>query len=54
MIPSQADIFARAVFRAALADDNVARNNSLTAGFFNPKRLLSESRPFLVLPPAFL
>ena len=54
VVATDADVDACVKTRATLANDDVAGNDFLAAKDFTPKRLLSESRPFLLLPPAFL
>jgi hypothetical protein len=46
--------FARAHRGAALADQDVAGETLSPPNFFTPRRLLCDSRPLRVLPPAFL
>ena len=53
VVAADTDIDARMDVRASLANQNVAREDELTARF-TPSLLDSESRPFLVEPPPFL
>ena len=48
------DIVAWMPFRAALTNDDIARDYMLPAIFLHAKALLSESRPLRDEPPAFL
>jgi len=41
MVFAHADIHTRIIFRAALANNNIARNNSLSAGLFYTKATAS-------------
>ena len=54
VISTETNIAARMNSSATLTNDDISSNNCLAAVDFDAKRLLSESRPFLVLPPAFL
>ena len=54
MVFANAYVFTRIVYGAALANQNIARFGNLSPKSFTPKRLLSDSRPFLELPTPFL
>jgi hypothetical protein len=54
VILAHADILARIILGAALADDDVARNDGSPPDFFTPRRRPALSRPLRDEPPAFL
>ena len=54
MITTDPNVDTRVKPSAALTNDDIPGRNGFTAINFTPRRLLSESRPFLLLPPAFL